>query len=383
MDEQRVLVVTGASSGIGAALALRAARAGYAIVAVGRNRVALDTLRDAISNDGGRVAILESDIRDAASARKIVELARTSFGRIDVLVANAGVAGRGPLALQTDEELHEQIETHVYAPLRLIREALPLLHTSRGATFVLGSGVARIPIGGMGLYPASKAALRSAARTLRRELQPLGIGVSYVDPGVVDTEFMKRKEMPGAPPWLLVSPHQVARAILRAIPRRPAEVNASPWQTASVALGELFPRITDFIISRADTLTGVTASALKLTEAPTSQVELAPAVTESVTETVTPLRIAGTSDALAMALEPFLGRMDRTKLPLQTLLDALQESARFSEDDFALAWVGMPNKNERKLISDIALALHNAGILQEHSERVWEVRIHLVSQPAK
>ena len=374
MDEQRVLVVTGASSGIGAALALRASRAGYAVVAVGRNITALETLRDSVALEGGRVTIINADVRDTASSRKIVEAARTAFGRIDVLVANAGIAGRGPLALQSDEELREQIETHVYAPLRLIREALPLLHVSRGATFVVGSGVARIPIGGMGLYPASKAALRSAARTLRRELQSFGIGVTYVDPGVVDTAFMKRKEMPGAPAWLLVSPHTVARAILRAVAHRPAEVNASPWQTMSVGIGEFFPRITDFVMSRADALTGVTSSTFSLAPAP---IEIAqPELTQTVTESIPALRIAGASDALATALEPFLGRMERAKLPLQTMLDALRHDAVFSEDEFALSWVGMPNKNERKLISDIALALHNAGFLEGRGDRNWAVRLH-------
>ena len=372
MNDQRVMVITGASSGIGGALALRASRSGYAVLAIGRNTAALDILSDTITGEGGRVHILTADIRERTTARKIVETAQRTFGRIDVLVANAGVAGRGPLALQTDEEMREQIETHVYAPVSLVREALPLLHASRGAVFILGSGVARIPIGGMGLYPASKAAIRNATRILRRELAPFGIGVSYVDPGVVDTAFMTRKEMPGAPPWLHLSPHTVARAIFRAIPRRPRTVNASMWQTAGVALGELFPRITDFALSRADGLTGVSGSTLTI-----------PALTppETISETVVPLRIAGTSDALAMALEPFLGRMERAKLPLQTLLTALQHDTDFSEDEFALAWVGMPNKNERKLISDIALALHNSGIFIPQGNRTWNVHIHQIDTP--
>ncbi len=364
MNESRVCVITGASSGIGAALAEQAARAGYTIVAVGRNASALESVRAAIAERGGRILVLTADIREAASAQRIVHAALSNFGRIDVLVANAGVAGRGALATQSNAELAEQLETHVTAPLQLIREALPALQSSRGAVFILGSGVARIPIGGMGLYPPAKAALRSASRILRRELAPLGIGVSYVDPGVVNTAFMQRKAMPGAPAWLMVSPQMVAQAILRAFRRRPAEVNAAPWQTAGVALGERFPAITEFLLTRAQALTGVSTSAVTL---PTASTPPQPPVAPPSTE----------ADPLAAALAPFRTRMERSKLPLASLLTALQPGTAFNEDAFALAWAGMPNKHERALISEVCAALHTAGLLEANGERNWQVSPHV------
>jgi short-subunit dehydrogenase len=382
---RHVILVTGASSGIGAALTMRAVRSGYAVVAAGRNAESLDLLRISVEAEGGSIAVVCGDVRDQANAEALVKTAFERFGRIDVVVANAGIAARGPILLQNEDELAEQIDTHLYAPIRLIRVALPLLNESKGAVFVLGSGVARIPIGGMGLYPASKAAVRSATRTLRAELRPFGIGVSYVDPGVVDTPFMERKGMSGAPSRLMISPHTVARAIIHAIPRRPAEVNASPWQTASVALAELFPRITDFVLARADSLTGVSGNSPLPTEAP-SPIALASddiaVVPEVVNEPVlpetsepeAPAHDHSSTDALAMALEPFLGRMERTKLPLATLTEALRHGEVFSEDDFALSWAGMPNKNERKLLSDICLGLQHAGILMHAGERAWMVR---------
>jgi short-subunit dehydrogenase len=368
MSGQRVLAVTGASSGIGAALALGAARAGYAVVGAGRDAEALEQLRARITGEGGHIAVLRGDVRDLANAEAIVRMAYERFGRIDVLVAGAGTAGRGPLTLQSEAELAEQIETHLYAPIRLIRAALPCLYASKGVAFVIGSGVARVPIGGMGLYPASKAAVRSATRTLRNELRPFGIGISYVDPGVVDTPFMRRRAMPGAPAWLMLAPDAVARAILNAVPRRPAEVNAAPWQSASLALAECFPPITDFVLTRASRITGVDADATLPTPVP---VPVPFPVLDAQPETIP----AGAPEtALEAALEPFLGRMQRTKLPLSLFVEALRKGEVFSEDDFALAWAGMPNKHERRLISDLCLALHEAGILTPHAERAWVVR---------
>lgn len=376
MTGQRVLVVTGASSGIGTALALRAARSGYAVLGTGRDSEALERLRARITSEGGRITVLRGDVRDLANAEAIVLAAHERFGRIDVLVACAGTAGRGPLTLQSEEELAEQIETHLYAPIRLIRAALPWLHASKGLAFVVGSGVARVPIGGMGLYPASKAALRSATRTLRNELRPFGVGICYVDPGVVDTPFMRRRAMPGAPAWLMLAPDTVAKAILRAVPRRPAELNAAPWQSASLALAECFPRITDFVLMRSARLTGVEPSATLPTPSPVPALDsLCPEENRPESPAKAP-SAAGTpmAGALEAALEPFLGRMQRTKLPLPLFVEALRENKVFSEDDFALAWAGMPNKHERKLISDLCLALHQAGILTPQAERRWMVR---------
>jgi short-subunit dehydrogenase len=234
-----VIVVTGASSGIGRALALRAARAGYDVVAIGRNTAALDSLADRIRRERGRIAVGTFDIADPANARAIVDLARREFGRIDVLVNNAGQVATGPLSAQSDEALRAQFGTHAIGPIALVREALPLLRESHGHVFMIGSGVARVPVGGLGAYPPSKAATRSAASVLRRELKPDGIAVTYVDPGVVDTVFMSRAGMPGAPATLLVTPEDVARKILLAIPTRPRVLNAVPWQVAFVTLAEL------------------------------------------------------------------------------------------------------------------------------------------------
>jgi short-subunit dehydrogenase len=256
----KTIVVTGASSGIGRALAVRAARAGYGVVAVGRNVKALVALAGQVTEEGGAILTDVCDISVPANAPGVIARTLAAFGRLDVLVNNAGAAAAGPLATQTDEQLQQQFGTHVLGPLALVREALPALRAAQGHVFMVGSGVARVPIGGMGAYPASKSALRSATATLRRELRPFEIAVTYVDPGAVDTAFMSRAGMPGAPGEVLVSPDTVARKILLAIATRPRVLNVAPLQAAAVALGELLPLVTEVLLERNPALTGVTST---------------------------------------------------------------------------------------------------------------------------
>ncbi len=206
--------------------------------------------------EGGTITTDVTDISDPANAPALIGRAVGTYGHVDVLVNNAGFAGHGPIATQSDEALRAQFGTHVFGPLALVREALPTLRASRGHVFMLGSGVARVPVAGMGSYPPSKAALRSATSILRRELVPLDIAVTYVDPGAVDTGFMTRAGMPGAPRDVLVSPEHVARKILLAIGTRQRVLNVTPLQSAAVALAEAFPGIAEAVMERNPSLVG-------------------------------------------------------------------------------------------------------------------------------
>ena len=368
-----VLVVTGASSGIGRALALRAGRAGYDVVAIGRNQSALDTLAERVRREHARIVVGAHDVAQRGSARAIVQLARNAFGRIDVLVNNAGQVAAGPLSEQSDDALWAQFGTHAVGPVALVREALPLLRASRGHVFMVGSGVARVPVGGLGAYPPSKAATRSAAAILRRELKPDGIAVTYVDPGAVDTAFMSRAGMPGAPEPLLVTPEDVARKLLLAIATRPRVLNAVPWQTAFVALAELFPRVTDILLERNPALVGagnappqLQAAAQSPVTAGESQAALPPSQPER-SETAEP---AG----FEAAIEPVRRRMERVKLREEFVRGLLREGDVLDVHDVALRWAGMPNKNERSATSEVLDALSDAGYLRRDGERYHVVR---------
>jgi len=252
----KTILVTGASSGIGRALAVRAARAGYGVYAVGRNMKALAALGAQVSEEGGAIRTDITDVSDPANAPGLVGRMLGAFGQIDIVVNNAGAVAVGLIATQTDEDLRAQFGTHVIGPLAIVREALPSLRATRGQVFMIGSGVARVPIGGLGAYPPSKAALRSATTILRREVTPLDIAVTYVDPGAVDTAFMSRAGLPGAPQSMLVSPELVARKILFAIGTRPRVLNVAPLQTAAVAVAELLPALTEAVLQRNPALVG-------------------------------------------------------------------------------------------------------------------------------
>lgn len=355
-----VMVITGASSGIGKALALRAARAGYDVVGIGRNEAALDALAARVRDEGGRIAVAAIDCAVAANARRIVELARATFGRIDVLVNNAGQVAAGDLAAQSDAALQAQFGTHVIFPVALVREALPLLCAAQGHVFMLGSGVARVPVGGLGAYAPSKAALRSATSILRRELKPQGIATTYVDPGAVDTAFMTRAGMPGAPKSILATPEQVARTLLAAVRTRPRNVTVVPWQTAFVALAELFPRLTDLVLERAPALVGTQ--------------DVAPPQPALAPEPPPALDVTAEASSFDAALEPVRRRMERVKLSESFVRGLLQPQAELDPHEVALRWAGMPNKNERAATNEVLDALTDAGFLARDGERYRVLR---------
>jgi short-subunit dehydrogenase len=390
-----VIVVTGASSGIGRALAVRAARARYDVVAIGRNAAALDDVVRRVHAEGGRIVTGIFDVTEPGSTRAIVDLARRAFGRIDVLVNNAGQVAVGPLSQQSDDALRTQFATHAIAPVALVREALPLLRESRGIVFMLGSGVARVPVGGLGAYAPSKAATRSAASILRRELKRDGIAVTYVDPGAVDTAFMSRAGMPGAPASMLTTPEDVARKILVAVARRPRVLNVVPWQTAFVALAELLPNITDFVLERNPALVGTQSGS---PQQPAIDHDSTPVLEPIVTEppageprTVDDVLAADEAEAelhtpaseptFDEAIEPVRRRMERVKLSERFVRELLQPGAVLDAADVALRWAGMPNKNERAATNEVLDALTNAGFLARDGEHHRVVRAPLPLPP--
>jgi short-subunit dehydrogenase len=357
-ENERVLVVTGASSGIGAALARAAAGAGYRVAIVARRAERLEEVARAIRNDGGKVVSVAGDVTTGDMPTRIVNTVLGSFGRIDVVVNNAGRGALGALLEQTDAAIETQWRLHVVAPLRLSRAALPHLEAVRGQLVFLGSGIARVPLPNYGAYALAKAAIRAAATQLRRELRDRGVAVTYVDPGLVATEFHKAAGIERASAVQAASPEQVARAILRGIARRSAVVNAVPLQTAGVALGEWFGTLADaFIISRFSPQKSVTLSE-------TAAVTLHPASFDSAQDD------KARFDA---ALEPVARRMERIKLPAQVLRDALVPGATIELNALAMQWAGMPNKNERAVLRETLDALAAGGYLEPLAGETWKV----------
>jgi short-subunit dehydrogenase len=358
----KTILITGASSGIGRALAIRAGRAGYAVYAVGRNRDALAAVAAAIESDRGLVAIDAVDISKPENAPGLIARALARFGTLDVLVNNAGFVSAGPIAVQSDAELQLQFGTHVLGPLALVRAALDALRASHGHVFMLGSGVARVAVGSLGAYPPAKAAIRSATTILGRELRSQGIAVTYVDPGAVDTPFMTRAGMPGAPASLLVSPENVARKILNATKRRPRVLNAVPWQTTLVALAQAFPGPVEFLLERNPALVGG-GDPLENAQLPAPVIEAQPEIVVQPPQ----------HESYDSALEPHRRRMEKLKLSDSFVRGLLVPGAILARSAVAMQWAGMPNKNERAVTDEMLDALAGAYFLEVLDDQTLRV----------
>jgi len=186
MSAQRIAVVTGASSGIGAATTRELAGQGFHVVLTARRRDRLEALAAEI---GGTPFTL--DVRDPAAIEAFGEALRTQFGRVDVLVNNAGLAlGREPLGETVDEDWVRMLETNVLGVARMTRALLPLLRVPPHAHIVNIGSVAGFDVypGGAG-YTSTKHALRAITQTLRLELNGEPIRVTEVAPGMTSTEF--------------------------------------------------------------------------------------------------------------------------------------------------------------------------------------------------
>jgi short-subunit dehydrogenase len=383
----RTAIVTGASSGIGQALTERAVRAGWHVFAVGRRVERLEALATLLGGATGELATLALELRTPGAAARIVSAALERFGRIDVLVNNAGGVAVGAIAEQSDDALYEQMETHTIVPLALTREALPALRASKGHIFYVGSGVARIPVGMLGAYPPAKAAVRNMARIVRNELHGDGIAVTYVDPGAVATEFMTRAGFGGPPAGLAASPYDVARRIFDAFETRKPVVNAVPWQTFVVALAEAFPKVTDFVLQRAPQIVGVEA----LPAAPARVVLSGAAGADVLTATPPPKALTGPSEplpepkrepepeaepehtAFEAALVPVEARMRKLNLSRAFVAALLVPGESLELGDVAMRWAGMPNKNERAVTREVLEALADGAFLARAAEDRYEV----------
>lgn len=242
---ERTALVTGASSGIGAATALLLGRSGYRPLLVGRDAVALAGVA---ARAAGRTCV--ADLTEAASIDRVAAVA----GAVDLLVCNAGIGWAGPLVTMPVEELDRLVAVNVWSVLRLVRAVLPvMLDRGRGHIVLVSSIAGCMAVPGESAYSATKAALRGLAASLRAELAPSGIGVSVVHPGVVDTPFFTRR---GAPYQRRrprpIPPETVARAILRAATRNRAEIFVPRWLALPARLRGLAPGVTDTLQRRLD-----------------------------------------------------------------------------------------------------------------------------------
>jgi NADP-dependent 3-hydroxy acid dehydrogenase YdfG len=188
---EQTAVITGASSGIGAATARRLAAEGAAVVLAARRADRLRDLRAAIEADGGRARVVATDVTDRAAVGRLVEQAHDAFGRVDILVNNAGIMPLSFMKHLHEDEWERMVDVNLKGVLYGVAAVLPGMMAQRRGHIVNVSSVAgRRVFPGGAVYAATKHAVRALSEGLRRELAPVfNIRVTDVQPGVVATEL--------------------------------------------------------------------------------------------------------------------------------------------------------------------------------------------------
>ena len=188
--KDKTVIVTGGSEGVGAAAARLFAEAGANLMLVARSKKNLENIAEQLRHKT-RVEVFAMDVSDADACVDLFKKANFEFGRVDVLVNNAGFHQRGPVASVDADDLGRMIDVNLRAPVMLTRIALPYLREAGGGAIInVGSLAGRTPVPGSATYAASKAGLRAFTRSLADELRGTGIKLAVVSPGPIDTGFI-------------------------------------------------------------------------------------------------------------------------------------------------------------------------------------------------
>ncbi len=239
-------VITGGSSGIGAATARAFAVRGSRVAIAGRNVAALEQVAAATN-----AVCLPGDLREPGCARRTIDAAASSLGGLDLLVSNAGIGWAGPFASMTEDEIDALLDVNLRAAAQLARAAIPHMQSGRGRLVFIGSVAGLVGVPGEAWYSATKAGLSCLADALRAELRPAGVGVTLVSPGVVDTAYFERRNEPyqRRHPKLMTA-EAAAQAIVDAICRGRDDVVVPPWLTLPARVKAGFPRLYRLLAAR-------------------------------------------------------------------------------------------------------------------------------------
>ncbi len=250
----KVVIVTGASSGIGEATAREFGREGAKVVLAARRVDKLQTLAQEIDtmNTGAQAYVVQADLSKLEDIQKLVTDTIAIFGRIDVLVNNAGFGRLDWLEnLDPIKDIQAQIDVNVMGVIQTTRQVLPVMIAQRSGRIInMCSTAGLVATPTYSIYAASKHAVHGFSEALRREVKPWGIDVSLIYPGGVVTEFtahagIKRKTNATTPKFMLLTAEQVAQAVVKLV-RHPRRMWIIPWLwSVTVFMNRFFPGLVD------------------------------------------------------------------------------------------------------------------------------------------
>lgn len=255
--DQQVIVITGASSGIGLATALMAAERGAKVVLVARSRQTLDEIRQGLAQSGHEAATLAADVADRSALEDAARLAVDRFGRIDTWINNAGVSIYGRIDEVSDEDNRRLFETNFWGTVNGSLVALPYLKRQGGALINVGSEVSDAVIPLQGMYSASKHAVKGFTDALRVEVELLDkapVEVVLIQPTAVDTPYPEHagNYMAQEPklPTPMIRPEDVAEAILEAAVEGGRDVRVGAMSKMNTLTARLAPALGDRVSAR-------------------------------------------------------------------------------------------------------------------------------------
>ena len=254
------VVITGASSGIGAATAVACARVGMPVGLFARREDKLEVVRERIERDGGRAIVVVGDATDAGANLELIARTEEAFGDLYAAIANAGYGAEIECATMAIEDIRAMFEVNFFGSMFLVQPAIAgFRERGSGHAMMVSSCLSKIGLPKYGAYSASKAMQDHFCRAMRHELRGTGVFVSSVHPVGTKTEFFDeaakksgggKLSLAGSGERFMQTPEKVAGAMVKCLRRPRGEVWPSPLARVGFGASVMMPGVTDWVLGR-------------------------------------------------------------------------------------------------------------------------------------